>query len=85
MKEFDIDKAYTTYSNLDKLQRKMVIDRLNAEGINVSAIRCYVYKEAPGIKHIFFRFKENKEDVPYFSLNKEQLSKIQEIIKQIAG
>lgn len=80
MKQFDIERVYEAYTNLDKAQRKELIARLNAEGIPVSRIEAYIYKDAPGIKHLFFYMKGNKETVPYFMMDKEVLNVVQELI-----
>lgn len=77
MKQFDIERVYEAYTNLDKAQRKELITRLNAEGIQVSKIEAYIYKDAPGIKHLFFYMKGCKETVPYFMMDKEVLDIVQ--------
>lgn len=77
MKQFDIEKVYEAYIHLDKAQRKELITRLNAEGIQVSKIEAYIYKDAPGIKHLFFYMKGCKETVPYFMMDKEVLNVVQ--------
>lgn len=77
MKQFDIEKVYEAYIHLDKAQRKELITRLNAEGIQVSKIEAYIYKDAPGIKHLFFYMKGCKETVPYFMMDKEVLDIVQ--------
>ncbi len=77
MKQFDIEKVYEAYIHLDKAQRKELITRLNAEGIQVSKIEAYIYKDAPGIKHLFFYMKGCKEAVPYFMMDKEVLNVVQ--------
>ncbi len=80
MKQFDIERVYEAYTKLDKVQRKELITRLNAEGIQVSKIEAYIYKDAPGIKHLFFYMKGCKETVPYFMMDKEVLNVVQELI-----
>lgn len=77
MKQFDIERVYEAYTKLDKVQRKELIARLNAEGIPVSKIEAYTYKDAPGIKHLFFYLEGNKEAVPYFMMDKKVLDIIQ--------
>lgn len=77
MKQFDIEKVYEAYIHLDKAQRKELITRLNAEGIQVSKIEAYIYKDAPGIKHLFFYLEGNKKAVPYFMMDKEVLDLVQ--------
>lgn len=77
MKPFDIEKVYEAYTKLDKAQRKELIARLNAEGIPVLRIEAYIYKDAPGIKHLFFYLEGHKEAVPYFMMDKEVLDIVQ--------
>lgn len=77
MKQFDIERVYEAYTKLDKAQRKEIIARLNAEGIPVSKIEAYTYKDAPGIKHLFFYLEGHKEAVPYFMMDKEVLDLVQ--------
>ncbi len=77
MKQFDIERIYEAYTKLDKAQRKELIARLNAEGIPVSKIEAYTYKDAPGIKHLFFYLEGNKKAVPYFMMGKEVLDLVQ--------
>lgn len=80
MKKFDIDKVYNTYIGLNNKQRKDLIKQLNSLDINITKIEAYTYPEAPGIKHLFFYLKDNKQPVPYFLLTEKQLEKIQEQI-----
>lgn len=80
MKKFDINKVYNAYIGLNAKQRKDLIRQLNLLGIPVTKIEAYTYPEAPGIKHLFFYLKDNKQPVPYFLLEEEQLEKIQEQI-----
>lgn len=77
MKQFDIEKVYEAYIHLDKAQRKELIARLNAEGIPVLRIEAYTYKDAPGIKHLFFYMKGSKDAEPYFMMDKKVLDIIQ--------
>lgn len=77
MKQFDIERVYEAYTRLDKAQRKELIARLNAEGMHVLKIEAYAYKDAPGIKHLFFYLEGNKEAVPYFMMDKEVLNIVQ--------
>lgn len=77
MKQFDIERVYEAYTKLDKAQRKELIARLNAEGIPVLRIEAYIYKDAPGIKHLFFYLEGHKETVPYFMMDKEVLDIVQ--------
>lgn len=80
MKKFDINKVYNAYIGLNANQRKDLISQLNLLGIPVTKIEAYTYSEAPCIKHLFFYLKDNKQPVPYFLLEEEQLEKIQEQI-----
>lgn len=80
MKKFDIDKVYNTYIGLNNKQRKDLIKQLNSLDINITKIEAYTYREAPGIKHLFFYLKDNDQPVPYFLLEEQQLEKIQEQI-----
>lgn len=80
MKKFDINKVYNVYISLNAKQRKDLIRRLNLLGILVTKIEAYTYPEAPGIKHLFFYIEDNKQPVPYFLLEEQQLEKIQEQI-----
>lgn len=80
MKKFDINKVYNAYIGLNANQRKDLISQLNLLGIPVTKIEAYTYSEAPGIKHLFFYLKDNKQPVPYFLLEEEQLDNIQKLI-----
>lgn len=73
MKKFDINKVYNAYIGLNAKQRKDLIRQLNLLGIPVTKIEAYTYSEAPGIKHLFFYLKDNKQPVPYFLLEEEIL------------
>lgn len=80
MKKFDINKVYNAYIGLNAKQRKDLISQLNLLDIPVTKIEAYTYHEAPGIKHLFFYLKDNKQPVPYFLLEEKQLDNIQELI-----
>lgn len=80
MKKFDINKVYNAYIGLSAKQCKDIIRQLNLLGIPVTKIEAYTYPEVPGIKHLFFYLKDNKQPVPYFLLEEEQLDNIQELI-----
>lgn len=80
MKKFDINKVYNAYIGLNAKQRKDLISQLNLLGIPIIKVEAYTYPEAPGIKHLFFYLKDNKQPVPYFLLEEQQLEKIQEQI-----
>lgn len=73
MKKFYIDKVYNAYVSLDAKQRKDLIRQLNSLDIPVTNIEAYTYPEAPGIRHLFFYLKGNKQPVPYFLLEEEIL------------
>lgn len=77
MNKFDINKVYNAYIGLNAKQRKDLIRQLNLLDIPVIKVEAYTYPEAPGIKHLFFYLKGNKQPVPYFLLEEEQLEKIQ--------
>lgn len=80
MKKFDINKVYNAYIGLNAKQRKDLIEQLNLLGIPVTKIEAYTYPEAPDIKHLFFYLKRNKQPVPYFLLEEEQLDEIQNLL-----
>lgn len=80
MKKFYIDKVYNAYIGLDAKQRKDLIRQLNSLDIPVTKIEAYTYPEAPGIRHLFFYLKDNKQPMPYFLLEEQQLDNIQELI-----
>ena len=73
MKKFYIDKVYNAYIGLDAKQRKDLIRQLNSLDIPVTKIEAYTYPEAPGIRHLFFYLKGNKQPVPYFLLEEKIL------------
>lgn len=80
MKKFDINKVYNAYIGLNANQRKGLIRQLNLLDIPVTKIEAYTYPEALGIKHLFFYLKGNKQPVPYFLLEEQQLDKIQNLL-----
>lgn len=80
MNKFDINKVYNAYIGLNAKQRKYLICQLNLLGIPVTKIEAYTYPEIPGIKHLFFYLKDNKQPVPYFLLEEEQLDEIQNLL-----
>lgn len=80
MKKFDINKVYNAYIGLNAKQRKDLIRQLNLLDIPVTKIEAYTYPETPSIKHLFFYLKGNKQSVPYFLLEEEQLDNIQKLI-----
>lgn len=80
MKKFYIDKVYNAYIGLNAKQRKDLIRQLNSLDIPVTKIEAYTYPEAPGIRHLFFYLKDNKQPVPYFLLEEQQLERIQNLI-----
>lgn len=80
MRKFDINKVYNAYIGLNANQRKDLISQLNLLDIPVTKIEAYTYPEAPGIKHLFFYLKGNKQPVPYFLLEEQQLDKIQNLL-----
>ena len=80
MKKFDIEKVYKAYCQLNKSQRKIVLNHLNKKGIYLTAIEAYTFHEALGCKHLFFYFKNSNKAIPYYLLTEEQLLLIQELI-----
>lgn len=66
----DINTIYTKYKLLTKKQRQQLLATLQSQGINIVKIEAYEYADAPGIKHLFFYFEEDrKKAVPYFMLD----------------
>ena len=66
----DINTIYTKYKLLTKKQRQQLLATLRSQGINIVKIEAYEYADAPGIKHLFFYFEEDrKKAVPYFMLD----------------
>ena len=67
---YDINTIYTKYKQLTKKQRQQLLAALQSQGINIVKIEAYEYADAPGIKHLFFYFEEDrKKAVPYFMLD----------------
>ena len=66
----DINTIYTKYKLLTKKQRQQLLATLQSQGINIVKIEAYEYADAPGLKHLFFYFEEDrKKAVPYFMLD----------------
>lgn len=66
----DINTIYTKYKLLTKKQRQQLLATLQSQGINIVKIEAYEYADAPGIKHLFYYFEEDrKKAVPYFMLD----------------
>lgn len=81
---YDINTIYTKYKQLTKKQRQQLLTALQSQGINIVKIEAYEYADAPGIKHLFFYFEEDrKKAVPYFMLEKEIWKEIQQCIIKI--
>lgn len=57
MDNYDINTVYEKYMQLNKKERKRLLDSLHIHGIDIEKIEPYVYSEAPGIKHLFFYFR----------------------------
>ena len=75
---YDINTIYTKYKQLTKKQRQQLLAALHSQGINIVKIEAYEYADAPGIKHLFFYFKEDsKKAVPYFMLDYNVWEQIQ--------
>ena len=69
---YDINTIYTMYKQLTKKQRQQHLTALQSQGINIVKIEAYEYADAPGIKHLFFYFEEDrKKAIPYFMLDSE--------------
>ena len=67
---YDINTIYTKYKQLTKKQRQQLLAALQSQGIDIVQIEAYEYADAPGIKHLFFYFEEDrKKAVPYFMLD----------------
>jgi hypothetical protein len=81
---YDIKTIYSRYSQLSKKERCQLLASLQLQGINIVEIETYEYKEAPGIKYLFFYFKNNKTAVPYFMLDKNTWQVIQQEIMKIS-
>lgn len=75
-KQFDINIFYDTYKKMSASERKAYISRLRQTGISICKIECFLYSEAPGIKHALFTFDNSNESIPYFLLDGEMLLKI---------
>ena len=76
---YEINTIYTKYKQLTKKQRQQLLVTLQAQGINIVKIEAYEYANAPGFKHLFFYFEEDKKKaVPYFMLDKEVWEKVQQ-------
>ena len=74
----DINTIYTKYKQLTKKQRQQLLAALQSQGINIVKIEAYEYADAPGIKHLFFYFEEDrKKAVPYFMLDYNTWEQIQ--------
>ena len=80
---YNIKDIYAHYKNLTKKQRSEVLASLQSQGINIVKIEAYEYPDAPGIKHLFFYFEEDrKKAVPYFMLGSKVWEQIQQCIMQ---
>ena len=77
MDNYDINTVYEKYMQLNKKERKRLLDSLHIQGIDIEKIEPYIYSEAPGIKHLFFYLKGRKEAVPYYLLEENTWRAIQ--------
>ena len=78
---YDINTIYTKYKQLTKKQRQQLLAALQSQGINIVKTEAYEYADAPGIKHLFFYFKEDStKAIPYFMLDNEVWEQIQSYI-----
>lgn len=74
---YDINTIFTKYKQLTKKQRQQLLAALLSQGINIVKIEAYEYSDAPGIKHLFFYFAEDRrKTIPYFMLDSEVWKKI---------
>ena len=74
---YDINTIYTKYKQLTKKQRQQLLVALLSQGINIVKIEAFEYADAPGIKHLFFYFAEDRRKaIPYFMLDSEVWKKI---------
>ena len=67
---------------LSKQQWRHILKLLEQEGIHIERIEAYEYPEARDIKHLFIRFKKEKEDTPFYLLSPEIFSKLTNTIIQ---
>ena len=67
---------------LSKQQWRHILKLLEQEGIHIERIEAYAYPEARDIKHLFIRFKKEKEDTPFYLLSPEIFSKLTNTIIQ---
>ena len=80
---YNIKDIYAHYKSLSKKQRSEVLASLQSQGINIVKIEAYEYSDAPGIKHMFFYFEEDRNKaVPYFMLDTEVWEKVQQEIME---
>lgn len=84
MNHYTIEQIYQAYTSFSTPQRKELITKLRSLGLSLNKIEAYVYSEAPGIKHIFCHFDKNPESIPYFMLDSETWSVIQNEIMSFA-
>lgn len=81
---YNIKDIYAHYKSLTKKQQREIIDTLQSQGINIVKIEAYEYPNAPGIKHLFFYFEEDrKKAVPYFMLDMKVWNAIMQVIMRI--
>lgn len=81
---YNIKDIYAHYKSLTKKQRSEVLASLQSQGLNIVRIEAYEYPDAPGIKHLFFYFEEDrKKAVPYLMLDKEVWNAIMQVIMRI--
>ena len=80
---YDINTIYSCYTQLSKKERCQLLASLQRQGIDIVKIEAYEYPEAPGIKHLFFYFRNSKNVVPYFMLDKNTWQVIQKEIMKI--
>lgn len=76
MDNYDINTVYEKYMQLNKKERKRLLDSLHIQGIDIERIEPYVYSKVPGIKHLFY-FRGRKEAVSYYLLEENTWHAIQ--------
>lgn len=82
---YDIDTIYSCYTQLSKKERCQLLASLQRQGIDIVKIEAYEYKEAPGIKHLFFYFKNSKNAVPYYLLDQAIWQLIKQGVKKVTN
>lgn len=80
---YNIKDIYAHYKSLSKKQRSEVLASIQSQDIDIVKIEAYEYPDAPGIKHMFFYFAEDRNNaVPYFMLDTEVWEMVQQEIME---